>query len=52
MASTAEIPEIGFRGCEGETVKDKEGEDTVVTLYGVPGTSSTVKISAEGYASV
>ena len=51
MVSTVEIPEIGFDGCEGEIIKDKPGEDAVVKLYGLPGTSSTVKISARGYVS-
>jgi hypothetical protein len=52
MASTAGIPEIGFEGCEGEIIKDKAGEDAVVKLYGLPGTSTVVKLSAKGrYAS-
>lgn len=51
MVSATAIAEIGFDGCEGEVVKDKEGEDAVVNLYGLPGTSSTVKITANGYAS-
>jgi ribosomal protein L21E len=51
LVSTAAIPEIGFHGCEGEVIKDKAGEDAVVKLYGLPGTSTTVKLSASGYAS-
>jgi hypothetical protein len=51
MASTAEIPEIGFSGCEGEIIKDKAGEDAVVKLYGLPGTTATVVLSAGSYAS-
>lgn len=51
MASTAGITEIGFHGCEGDIVKDKPGEDAVVQIYGLPGTSSTVRLSAKGYAS-
>ena len=50
MASAAGIPEIGFDGCEGEIVKDKEGEGAVVKLYGLPGTSSMVRLYAENYA--
>ena len=45
MVSTQEIPGIGFHGCEGEIIKDKAGEDAVVKLYGLPGTSSTVKLA-------
>jgi len=51
MVSTVAIPEIGFDGCEGEIIKDKEGEDAVVNLYGLPGTSKPVKLSASRYAS-
>ena len=51
MVSTAAIPEIGFDGCEGEIIKDKPGEDAEVKLYGLPGTTATVKLAAPGYAS-
>lgn len=51
MASTSTISEIGFDGCEGEIVKDKEGQDAVVKLYGLPSTKATVRLSAAAYAS-
>lgn len=51
MVSTAEISEIGFHGCDGEIVKDKQGDNAVVKLYGLPGTSTTVKLKASRYAS-
>ncbi len=51
MVNTAAIPEIGFDGCEGEIIKDKQGEDAVVKLYGLPGTSATVTLSTRGFVS-
>ncbi len=49
MASSKAISEIGFRGCEGEIVKDKPGEDAELRLLGLPGTEVTVRIEARGY---
>ncbi|MDT8388924.1 MAG: hypothetical protein RRC34_00260 [Lentisphaeria bacterium] len=48
MVSTAAISEIGFHGCDGEIIKDKAGEDAVVKLYGLPGTSATVRLITAG----
>ncbi len=51
MLSSTEIEEIGFRGCEGEIIKDKEGEEAQVKLWGLPGTEATVHIESKKYSS-
>lgn len=51
MASSEEIDEIGIRGCEAEIIKDKPGEDAVLQLLGLPGSTATVCIETNNYSS-
>lgn len=49
MLSTDSISEIGFRGCEGEVIRDKPGEEAELRLWCLPGTTATVSIDADGF---
>jgi hypothetical protein len=49
LVSTTPVAEIGFRGCDGEIVRDKPGEDAEIKLWGLPGTERTVRLDAAGY---
>lgn len=49
MIGSAENEEIGFRGCDGEIIKDKIGENAHLKLWGLPGTEATVKLETNKY---